>query len=158
MQCAGYLLVSVGVVGTVPGKAMSSLHPSPETQLSPEDKLSRAQTIISSYHAKREKSHYLSAYKEEESTYWFPLLAILDSLLVARGTKVLDIGAAYGTLLMYSVLSGAKAYGLDMIPDYWSEELEQDYGVRWNLCNIEAEEIREKNNSMLFCSPRFLNI
>ncbi|MDH6669694.1 2-polyprenyl-3-methyl-5-hydroxy-6-metoxy-1,4-benzoquinol methylase [Paenibacillus sp. LBL] len=148
----GYLLVSVGVVGTVPGKAMSSLHPSPETQLSPEDKLSRAQTIISSYHAKREKSHYLSSYKEEESTYWFPLLAILDSLLVARGTKVLDIGAAYGTLLMYSVLSGAKAYGLDMIPDYWSEELEQDYGVRWNLCNIEAEEIpgKEQFDVILF--------
>lgn len=65
----------------------------------------------------------------------------MDSLLETRGTKVLDIGAAYGTLLMYSVLSGAKAYGLDMMSDYWSNELEQDYGIRWQQCNIEAENI-----------------
>lgn len=152
LSVPGYLLVSVGVVGTGPDNPPSPLRRSPETQLPPEDKLFRAQTIISSYHAKREKSHYLTAYKEEEASYWFPLLSILDSLLVARGTKVLDIGAAYGTLLMYSVLCGAKAYGLDMIPDYWSEELEQDYGIKWSPCNIEAEEIpgKERFEVILF--------
>lgn len=137
----GYLLVSVGMVGTLPETAENQWnHPLYHKQ-SPEEKLSRAQAIISSYHVKRNESHYLSVYKNEEASYWFPLLETLDSLLVNRGTKVLDIGAAYGTLLMYSVLSGAQAYGLDRIADYWSVELEQDYGIRWSQCNIEAEDI-----------------
>ncbi|MFB4329251.1 methyltransferase domain-containing protein [Paenibacillus sp. CR_12] len=148
----GYLLVSVGTVGPLPEAAERQCRQSFDDDLSPDEKLSRAQTIISSYHAKRNGSHYLSVYKDEEASYWYPLLSILDSLLVNRGAKVLDIGAAYGTLLMYSVLSGAQAHGLDHMADYWSVELEQDYGIRWSQCNVEAEDIpgNERYDIVLF--------
>lgn len=110
-----------------------------DQELSSEERLKRAQAIISTYHDRREHSHYLSAYRAEETTYWLPLLPILDSLLTVKGSKVLDIGSAYGTLLMYSVLTGARGFGLDMMPDYWSRELEADYGLSFSLCNVEAD-------------------
>jgi 2-polyprenyl-3-methyl-5-hydroxy-6-metoxy-1,4-benzoquinol methylase len=63
------------------------------------------------------------------------------SLAPASAKRVLDVGAAYGTLLLYSALSGAACEGLDMTDQYWSQELERDYGIGWSLCNIEAEDI-----------------
>ncbi len=114
--------------------------------LSQDEKLMCAQRIITEYHLKVEASHYLAAYKAEESSYWKPLLHVLDRLLASRDhMKVLDIGTAYGTLLLYSVLSGASGCGLDMSDLYWSKELESDYDISWSKCNIESESIPSDN-------------
>lgn len=105
------------------------------------EKLSYAQQVLAQFHQQKERSYYLEAYKDAEATYWFPLLNALDTALLTAGKKVLDVGTAYGTLLLYSVLSGARGYGLDMTDRYWSPELETDYGIAWARCNIESDPI-----------------
>lgn len=69
------------------------------------------------------------------------LLQRLDSLLKGERKRVLDVGAAYGTLLLYSVLWGSEGFGVDMTDAYWSSELEKEYPIKWARVNIEAEEL-----------------
>ncbi|MDF2721262.1 MAG: Methyltransferase type 11 [Paenibacillus sp.] len=126
---AGYLLASRGTVGKQPEQRAGL------------ERLHQAQEILSGYHQKRASSHYLAAYREAEASYWLPLLSTLDTLLAGGGKKVLDVGAAYGTLLLYSALAGAEGTGIDQMDSYWSPELERDYGIGWHRCNIEAEAI-----------------
>jgi 2-polyprenyl-3-methyl-5-hydroxy-6-metoxy-1,4-benzoquinol methylase len=109
--------------------------------LNESERLEEIQQILTVYQSKKDKSHYIEAYRAEEASYWFPLLGRLDGLLHGGGLRVLDIGAAYGTLLLYSVLWGNSGYGIDMMEDYWTRELEEEYGIQWAKCNIEAEEI-----------------
>ncbi|WP_020616854.1 class I SAM-dependent methyltransferase [Paenibacillus daejeonensis] len=139
---AGYLLVSVGRVGAVqpeaPPLSPEVINSSPALSI---DRLMQAQLILSSYHSELPNSHYLNAYREAEATYWFPLLRWLDALIKPGVTHLLDVGTAYGTLLLYGVLAGAKGYGLDMTDQYWSHQLERDYGIGWSRCNIESDPI-----------------
>ncbi|MCM3268966.1 hypothetical protein [Paenibacillus elgii] len=79
-----------------------------------EERLRHVQSILAQYHAPRERSPYLEAYKEAEAGYWYPLLSVLDAALRSGNKKVLDIGTAYGTLLLYSVLWGNEGFGIDM--------------------------------------------
>ncbi|MFS0722836.1 methyltransferase domain-containing protein [Paenibacillus sp. 1P07SE] len=139
---AGYLLVSEGRIGhrrEVPPQAspQASAHPAAAAP----ERLAQAQLILSSYHAQRPSSHYLSAYREAEATYWFPLLRWVDALIEPGRTQLLDVGAAYGTLLVYGTLAGARCFGLDMTDRFWSPQLERDYGIGWSLCNIESDAI-----------------
>ena len=138
---AGYLLVSKGRVeqqqATLPSSSDVSESPVPPSL----DRLSQAQLILSSYHAQLPNSHYLTAYREAESSYWFPLLRWLDALIKPGVTRLLDVGAAYGTLLLYGALAGAKGFGVDMTDQYWTPQLERDCGIGWAQCNIESEEL-----------------
>ncbi|MGO4540129.1 class I SAM-dependent methyltransferase [Paenibacillus sp. 2TAB19] len=113
-------------------------------------RLIQVQQLLTDYHSDNGNPHYLTAYRDAEASYWLPLLPTLDRLLqrgqagdgpAADKPKVLDVGAAYGTLLLYSSLSGADCYGVDMTDRYWPPRLSDDYGIKWASCNIEAEEI-----------------
>ncbi|MCP1310579.1 class I SAM-dependent methyltransferase [Paenibacillus tyrfis] len=106
-----------------------------------EERLRHVQSILARYHAAREKSPYLETYKEAEAGYWYPLLSVLDAALRSGNKKVLDIGTAYGTLLLYSVLWGNEGFGIDMTDAYWSKELEAEYPISWSKTNIEAEAV-----------------
>ncbi|MFC7441691.1 class I SAM-dependent methyltransferase [Laceyella putida] len=110
--------------------------------LTPQQRLEHAQQIITRFHQLRPHSYYIDKYRDAEADYWFPILHQLDSQL-SKGPqqKVLDVGPAYGTLLLYAALWGAKGYGMDMYHQYWSKELEQNYSIEWAQKNIEADDI-----------------
>ncbi|MBD2847635.1 methyltransferase domain-containing protein [Paenibacillus sp. IB182496] len=106
------------------------------------ERLREVQETLSRYHkARAGGSHYLEAYREQEASYWLPLLPILDALLARPGARVLDVGAAYGTLILYSALAGASCRAVDTTDAYWSPELEREHGIGWSRCNIEADEL-----------------
>jgi 2-polyprenyl-3-methyl-5-hydroxy-6-metoxy-1,4-benzoquinol methylase len=110
--------------------------------LTPQQRLQHAQQIITRFHQLRPHSYYIDKYRDAEADYWFPILDQMDSQLSKRPhQKVLDVGPAYGTLLLYAALWGAKGYGMDMYHQYWSKELEQNYSIEWAQKNIEADDI-----------------
>ncbi len=79
--------------------------------------------------------------RQEDNKPEEPFLGHEADAATGVAKRVLDVGAAYGTLLLYSALSGAACEGIDMTDQYWSQELERDYGIGWSRCNIEAEDI-----------------
>ena len=70
--------------------------------------------IISCYrHDKPDlEGNYERLYSKEERLYWFPVLGWLRNL--SKVKRVADIGAAYGTLLLYAIKCHDPAYCLAM--------------------------------------------
>lgn len=89
--------------------------------------------------------HYKTSYRKEEVGYWEHIPGWLIDDSRKRDIKtVLDIGCAYGTLMLFSKKlfgEASSVFGLDMIKAYWPKELEVLYGLQWSLCNIELAPI-----------------
>lgn len=150
----GYLLCTVGIVRSDPGQVKAS--EAPEASQAPAEEaessnlltqILKVQAAVREAHlsSEGEPSSDLLEFQHRETATWLPLLPVLDHLLRSAPTEekplVLDIGPAYGTLMLYSAWAGAEAYGIDKSNAYWSEKLAEDYDLSWSLCNIEAQEI-----------------
>ena len=68
--------------------------------------------IVSCYRADKpkQKGYYEGVYSKEERLYWFPVLDWIRGLSSLR--RVADIGAAYGTLLLYAIKCHHPDYSL----------------------------------------------
>ncbi|HVF65745.1 MAG TPA: polysaccharide pyruvyl transferase family protein [Casimicrobiaceae bacterium] len=65
--------------------------------------LDDVQATIAAYYREDDAStvsHYERGYREQERRYWFPVLRWIDEL--PHVESILDIGGAYGTLLLYA--------------------------------------------------------
>ena len=85
--------------------------------------------------------YYLAAYRQQEYSYWqrIPRWIYLD-VLERKPRNCLDIGCAYGTLLLYvKKLSNCDAYGTDFIDKYLSPAVVAKYNLHFCLNNIELD-------------------
>jgi SAM-dependent methyltransferase len=87
--------------------------------------------------------HYLAAYGIEEFRYWSQVPGwIYEDTRDRRPKRCLDVGCAYGTLLLYTkMLTGCDAYGTDFIEGYMSPRLLQKYDIRYCISNVELSSI-----------------
>lgn len=72
--------------------------------------------------------HYYNIYKKSEHTFWWKALAWMDEL---RGFKsILDIGPAYGTLLVYSRIKSPEAeiFAIDCV-NHLNEEIKNKFRI-----------------------------
>jgi 2-polyprenyl-3-methyl-5-hydroxy-6-metoxy-1,4-benzoquinol methylase len=86
---------------------------------------------------------YAERYRREEFGYWTHIPRWLrdDFGKAADGRKLrcLDVGCAYGTLLLYAIKSlGCEPYAVDFIR-YLDQSLIDDYGIQYRINNIERE-------------------
>jgi SAM-dependent methyltransferase len=87
---------------------------------------------------------YANKYRIDEFGYWthIPRWLYQDfHAAAASGQKLrcLDVGCAYGTLLLFAIKSlGCEPYATDFIP-YLDQSLVDDYRVRYQINNIERE-------------------
>ena len=80
---------------------------------------------------------YYSVYKQSELLYW---LSISEWILDQSITNVLDIGTAYGTLLLYTMLNhNCNAYSIDN-KQIMSNELIDKYNIKFQMKSIETDE------------------
>lgn len=87
--------------------------------------------------------NYLSAYGAQEFRYWSQVPGWIYQDTRERGPKrCLDIGCAYGTLLLYTkMLTGCDAYGTDFIEGYMSPKILEKYDIRYRISNVELDSI-----------------
>lgn len=152
-ELPGYLLCSVGRAAPtqpeepVPSSGQEHATGIPVSLKQAMTRIVQAQQIIREHHATPEgtSSDELTYFQQAEASTWLPLVSILNRLLSERAVdgrqsqaRVLDIGPAYGTLLLFSALSGAECYALDNTTQYWSEALATEYGLQWIQRDIEA--------------------
>ena len=85
--------------------------------------------------------YYLKAYRHEELQYWQHIPQwIFDDILEHQPSKCLDIGCAYGTLLVYiKQLSNCDAYGTDFLENCISPALVEKSNLRFSVNNIELD-------------------
>lgn len=85
--------------------------------------------------------HYLAAYRREEFSYWQHIPRwIYEDVAQRRPATCLDIGCAYGTLLLYvGKLANCRLYAMDFIDDYISPELIAKHDVQFAVNNIELD-------------------
>lgn len=87
---------------------------------------------------------YAARYRQDELGYWANIPRwIRDdfSKAAARRKKLrcLDVGCAYGTLLLYAIKSlGCEPYAVDFI-QFLPKSLIDDYGINYRISNIERE-------------------
>jgi len=85
--------------------------------------------------------YYLSAYRAAEQLYWswIPVWMREDAVL-STPRRCLDVGCAYGTLLLYAQkLTGCEIYGLDFLDHYLSPALITASNIQFSVGNIELE-------------------
>ncbi len=85
--------------------------------------------------------YYASRYRREESLYWrhVPRWICEDFPAASPRLKCLDVGCAYGTLLLYAVkLLRCEAYATDCT-GYLERSLIRDYGIHYAIHNVERE-------------------
>jgi SAM-dependent methyltransferase len=85
--------------------------------------------------------YYLAAYRQLEFSFWphIPRWIYLD-VLERKPRNCLDVGCAYGTLLLYTKkLSNCDAYGIDFIDKYLSPAVVAKYDLHFCLNNIELD-------------------
>lgn len=88
-------------------------------------------------------SYYEQAYRAAEASYWthVPRWIYLDNA-ANPFARCLDVGCAYGTLLVYTrILSGCEAYGIDFVPAYMGDALRSAYDLRFAVRNVELDPI-----------------
>lgn len=87
--------------------------------------------------------YYEQSYRGEEHLYWAHLPAWIDAFARSHQIEaVLDIGCAYGTLLMHTIRSAeAKGYALDFKDTYLSPKLIEAMGIEFAICNIEQQPV-----------------
>lgn len=87
--------------------------------------------------------YYEQSYRAEEHLYWVHLPGWIAEF--AHGRKIesaLDIGCAYGTLLVHTVqTSGCQGYALDFRDTYLSARLIDAMGIDFRICNVEQQPI-----------------
>jgi 2-polyprenyl-3-methyl-5-hydroxy-6-metoxy-1,4-benzoquinol methylase len=86
---------------------------------------------------------YCTHYRNDEFGYWTHVPRWLrdDFRDAAAGRKLrcLDVGCAYGTLLLYAIkLLGCEPYAIDFIR-YLDQSLIDDYKIQYRINNIERE-------------------
>jgi SAM-dependent methyltransferase len=87
---------------------------------------------------------YGSRYRLEEVGYWRHVPAWMHEdfrarLICGEPPKCLDVGCAYGTLLLYAIkLLGCEPYAVDFI-NYLDPSLVADYGIHYLINNIERD-------------------
>ncbi|CAG0987821.1 hypothetical protein ANRL3_02560 [Anaerolineae bacterium] len=85
--------------------------------------------------------YYLSAYRAAERAYWSKIADWMrEDAALAPPRRCLDVGCAYGTLLLYAqALADCEVYGLDFLDCYLSPALAADAGIRFAVGNIELD-------------------
>ncbi|KAA3437582.1 methyltransferase domain-containing protein [Rufibacter hautae] len=83
-------------------------------------------------------SYYELAYKEAEKNYWYPVLDWIDSLGEVK--SAIDIGAAYGTLLLYAMKRYPinKSVVIDPV-GYMSKTYIERYNIGFYTKDIEKD-------------------
>jgi 2-polyprenyl-3-methyl-5-hydroxy-6-metoxy-1,4-benzoquinol methylase len=88
-------------------------------------------------------SYYKDKYRDEEISYWLLIPKWIYEL--SNKNKVvncLDIGAAYGTLAIYSkAILNCHIYCIDFTDEYISKQLIYDNNINFEICNIEIDKI-----------------
>lgn len=112
-----------------------------ETVFSKRTSLDQVQRIIRDCHRMDGdgKTYYEDAYMEQEMLYWRPVPMWIDDL--QNINAVVDVGAAYGTLLSYVALNkGCKeVYAIDPV-GYMSNSLRQKLGIKLVRMDFERED------------------
>ena len=85
-------------------------------------------------------NYYDEAYKFQEVYYWLPVPFWISQL--ENITSIIDIGSAYGTLLLYSGLNHKvnSMVAIDPI-EYMSPSLKKRYNILSHLLDIEKDEV-----------------
>lgn len=85
--------------------------------------------------------HYAAAYRAEELSYWLHVPGWIDEDARARPPRrCLDVGCAYGTLLVYvRRLTGCEAFGTDFTGAYASHALLAKHDINFAVSNIELD-------------------
>jgi SAM-dependent methyltransferase len=85
--------------------------------------------------------NYLAAYREQELSYWLHVPGwIYRDAREGNPRRCLDIGCAYGTLLLYvQRLTGCEAFGTDFTDTYMSPALFERHGINFAVSNIELD-------------------
>jgi SAM-dependent methyltransferase len=83
--------------------------------------------------------HYARAYRAEEFHYWSHVPKWIDEdARTNRPARCLDVGCAYGTLLLFTKrLTGCEAYGIDFMNCFMNPAMVAKHGLRHAVCNIE---------------------
>jgi len=97
-----------------------------------------SQNVVEQY---CENEYYRQKYRAGELYYWHPVaLWLFQDAPLYRGGRILDIGAAYGTLAVYANrLSGSGVFCTDFTKSYMSEALCNVCNFRFAVSNIELE-------------------
>jgi SAM-dependent methyltransferase len=85
--------------------------------------------------------YYLSAYRAAERAYWSLIPEWMrEAALQTTPRSCLDVGCAYGTLLLYAQrLTRCEIYGLDFLDCYLSPALIDAANIRFAVGNIELD-------------------
>jgi SAM-dependent methyltransferase len=89
--------------------------------------------------------YYQRAYRESEVGCWSAVLDWLGEdfarISPVWPQRVLDVGCAYGTLLLVAKLldPDCRLYGLDFVPNYMSLELVGRHGINFAISNVELD-------------------
>jgi len=98
-----------------------------------------AQKVVSSHDP---HPHYAEAYRSSERRYWEHIPAWIIEDFGGGAGACLDIGCAYGTLMVLcKQVTGCEAYGTDFVPYYMSESLVAEQGLHYEISNIELDPI-----------------
>jgi SAM-dependent methyltransferase len=87
--------------------------------------------------------YYVEAYRGAETSYWqhIPGWMAADAALLRPG-RCLDIGCAYGTLLLLAAkMTGGQGYGIDFVGRYMSPTLLAKHALEFAVSNIELDPI-----------------
>jgi SAM-dependent methyltransferase len=85
--------------------------------------------------------HYRAAYREQELSYWLNVPGWIQAdTCERRPQRCLDIGCAYGTLMLFTKkLTGCEAFGMDFTDAYISPALVKKYDITFAVSNIELD-------------------
>ncbi|HST50359.1 MAG TPA: class I SAM-dependent methyltransferase [Pyrinomonadaceae bacterium] len=86
--------------------------------------------------------YYRAAYGAEELSYWQHVPRwIYDDACERAPRRCLDVGCAYGTLLLFvKRLTGCEAFGTDFTDAYTSREMFERRGIGFAVSNVELDE------------------
>lgn len=86
---------------------------------------------------------YYKRYRRSEVGYWAPIAKQLFQMPTGR---VLDIGAAYGTLVVFLARLGWKASVVDQFDIYLAPSIREKYGIDFHAQNVEIESLPFADN------------
>ncbi|WP_162792688.1 class I SAM-dependent methyltransferase [Ochrobactrum sp. 3-3] len=102
-----------------------------------DDHIQHAQRLLSEA---LPNSGYANRYKQEEIDYWSEIANWLP--LMRKGSSILDIGCAYGTLSIISKNAcNADVYACDAIEQTTIRNILAPLGIKYGFCNIELDDI-----------------
>jgi SAM-dependent methyltransferase len=86
------------------------------------------------------ENHYTKAYRAQEALYWYPALDWIDKLLAVR--SVVDVGSAYGTLLLYASQQHKATHLVAVDPcNYMSKILIERHGIQKINADFERQDV-----------------